>query len=314
MTDLDTPANSFEELRFALAEGDALRPPAGLVDTVRFRAFETRPPGVPAGAPAPIDPRRAFERAVASLDALLGALGPDEWNRPALRDLDVQGLVGHLVGVERGFIVALEASDDAHADDDHIATTDPYARRQKGRTPFDTMSEWHATVEETAQLLDRVLSEPDGFDKPMALYGVRLGLGQLLVVRTFELWTHEEDIRRATGRDLPEPDAASLRLMTTLAVQLVPAGMARANVAGDGRSARLVLTGPGGGTWQLGLGLGDMGRSAEGPVDVRIVADAVDFCRLVANRLDPAGIAAVIAGDHGLARDLFAGVTTLALD
>jgi hypothetical protein len=101
--------------------------------------------------------------------------------------------------------------------------------------------------------------------------------------------------------------------MTELAVQLLPAGMARANRPADGRSARVVLTGPGGGTWQTGLGLADAGP-VEGPVDVRIVVDSVDFCRLVANRIDPTALAASITGDGALARDLFAGATTLALD
>ena len=51
-----------------------------------------------------------------------------------------------------------------------------------------------------------------------------------------------------------------------------------------------------------------------GPVDVRIVVDAVDFCRLVANRMDPAEIATVVTGDDALALDLFTGAASLALD
>jgi hypothetical protein len=49
-------------------------------------------------------------------------------------------------------------------------------------------------------------------------------------------------------------------------------------------------------------------------VDVRIVIDAVDFCRLVANRMDPATIATVVTGDDALAQDLFTGAASLALD
>ena len=73
-------------------------------------------------------------------------------------------------------------------------------------------------------------------------------------------------------------------------------------------------TGPGGGTWQTQLGTAPDGPQPEGPPDVRIVTDAVDFCRLVANRLDPAAIATVVTGDDALARALFTGATSLALD
>jgi uncharacterized protein (TIGR03083 family) len=269
---------------------------------------------VPAGASAPIDPRDAFGRAVDSLDEVLGTLEPHDWHRTALRGLDVQGLVGHLIGVERGFAHALEATDDAHALDDHVDTTQPFALRQEGRVPLDTHREWRTAVDANMTRIEQLLSQHDAFDKTIALYGMRLPLGSLLVVRTFELWTHEEDIRRASARPLDNPDAASLRLMTSLAIQLVPAGMARANVAAEGRSARLVLTGPGGGTWETGLGPAAMGLTVEGPVDVRIVAEAVDFCRLVANRIDPSAFAAVVTGDGALAQSLFRGAVALALD
>ena len=42
----------------------------------------------------------AFRRVADAFDQLLGSLDPSCWRRPVLRDLDVQGLVGHLAGVE----------------------------------------------------------------------------------------------------------------------------------------------------------------------------------------------------------------------
>ncbi|HEY5025705.1 MAG TPA: hypothetical protein VII76_12080 [Acidimicrobiales bacterium] len=110
------------------------------------------------------------------------------------------------------------------------------------------------------------------------------------------------------------PDPAGLRLMTELAVSMLLAGMRQAGRPGQGRQARIVLTGPGGGAWQTPLGTSPDGLRPEGPVDVRIVLDAVNFCRLVANRMDPATIATVVTGDDALARDLFIGATSFALD
>ena len=65
-----------------------------------------------------------------------------------------------------------------------------------------------------------------------------LPLNSLLVVRTFELWTHENDVRRATGLPPSVPDLVTLRLMTGLAVELLPHGMARAG-RGSARSASI---------------------------------------------------------------------------
>jgi hypothetical protein len=177
-----------------------------------------------------------------------------------------------------------------------------------------THADWRVATTETLHMLDAVEASAAGLGAVVTLHGLHMPLGPLLVVRTFELWTHEEDIRRAVARPLQAPDPASLRLMTDLAVAMLPAGMRRAGRSGEGRRARIVLTGPGGGTWQTALGDTPDGSGPDGPVDVRIVVDATDFCRLVANRMDPATIATVVTGDDALARDCFTGATSLALD
>ena len=74
----------------------------------------------------------------------------------------------------------------------------------------------------------------------------------------------------------------------------------------------LVLTGPGGGIWDVAIGQGageDPGREG-----VAIVADAVGFCRLAANRVTPAELGPHIAGDEGRAVSVLAAASTLALD
>jgi uncharacterized protein (TIGR03083 family) len=314
MTDVRHDNNPLEELHFALAEADAQRPPKGLGETVLDAALAARSPGRPVDEPPPISAVEAFRRALASLDRLLSSLTPDEWYRPALRGLDIQQLVGHLTGVERDFQAGLHAPGATYEDSDHVASTDPVAAAQRGRPPARTHEEWRTATAETMDILGGAETSPTRLGDVVHLHGLHLPLGSLLVVRTFELWTHEEDIRRATGRPLQAPDAASLRLMTQLAVAMLPAGMRRAGRPGDGRWARIVLTGPGGGTWQAPLGAIPDGPRLEGPVDVRIVVDAADFCRLVANRMDPGAIATVVTGDDALARDCFIGATSLALD
>jgi hypothetical protein len=147
-----------------------------------------------------------------------------------------------------------------------------------------------------------------GQDREFALHGMRLPLDAMLVARAFELWTHDNDIRLAAGLPPSAPDTATLRQMTELAARLLPYAASRTGLR-QRVSVRLVLTGPGGGTWDVAIGDGQ----AE-PAFVRIVADAVRFCRLVANRLAPGELGSHVAGDAGRAAQVLAAASTLALD
>src|SRR5450432_648151 len=60
------------------------------------------------------------------------------------------------------------------------------------------------------------------------------------------------------------------------------------------RAVRLVLTGPGGGTWDV-----TVGGSPPATASVAIVTDAVGFCRLAANRIASADLDVSVTGDPG---------------
>jgi hypothetical protein len=146
------------------------------------------------------------------------------------------------------------------------------------------------------------------------VHRMRLPLGALLIARAFELWTHENDIRRAAGLPPAVPDASTLQLMTGLAARLLPQAAARIGLR-DPVSVRLVLTGPGGGAWDVAVGgPPDAGEGAPDPAAVGIVTDAVGFCRLVANRATPADLDLHVTGDAARAAGVLAAASALALD
>jgi uncharacterized protein (TIGR03083 family) len=234
---------------------------------------------------------------------LLAELSIDEWRLHALRDLDVQGLVGHLIGVEECFAAAL-AGQGGEGATDHVAATQPYAVAQAERAPADTHRDWLAAAGRT---LDLAESCPDPF-APADFFGVTMPLDDVMVVRSFELWVHEEDVRTACGRPLSGPDDARLFRMTRLVTALLPIGMALADRPPEGRVARLVLTGPGGGTFLVPPGT-DHRRA-----DARIVLDATVFCRVVGARQAVASAGALLSGDEELGSDVLAGAARLALD
>jgi len=299
------PEELFAELRYALDEGYAELPPEHLLDRILNVAYESREPGRPVDRPAPISGADVFARSIASLNATLEDLTEADWKCRALRGLDVQGLLGHLIGVEETFIKVV-SGDPSTDSDDHIGSTQPYALAQAGKTPTQSLREWQLV---TARSVEVVSTEPP--EREVAFYGVALPLAQLLVIRAFEMWVHEEDVRRATDRSLNPPDAEPLSRMAELAVALLPAGIARAGLSLGGQAVRLVLTGPAGGSWTVAMD----GRSApSGAESAIVVVDTAAFCRVVGNRLAQCDTGAWIDGDQQLAADLFTGAAELALD
>ena len=312
------------------AESDEAAPES-LRRSVIEEAMRRRAPGRPAGtvAASPID---AYRTAAEETRMLLASLAPADWSAPVAaydeQGWDVQGLVGHLVAVERycagrvdpgaGGFVPPEGTER-----DHIAMSMPTVLAQAGQPPEATLAAWVGAADEVMAAVEG----PAGVDleRRVSFHGMDYRLGSLLVARGFELWIHGDDIRDAVGRDRVVPDASRLTLMTDLAVRALRRRLARVaarDAAGAGAgggvdrpTVRLVLTGAGGGAWSVGAvdagdsgGVGDV-RPAP---DVRIVADAEAFCRLAARRIEPGDLGAHIDGDADLAARVLKAAGVLA--
>jgi hypothetical protein len=76
----------------------------------------------------------------------------------------------------------------------------------------------------------------------------------------------------------------------------------------DAKTARLVLTGDGGGDWTIAMGAGEASPSP----DVTVTADVIEWCMLVGDRIDPTAMHLLIDGDPELGRDLVASASSLA--
>jgi uncharacterized protein (TIGR03083 family) len=299
-----------EELGFALAEGGA----AAVSEELRIRvvraALAGRSPGRPSRTPEEISGLECFRRAAGQMDALLADLGAADWQRPALRDLDVQELVGHLIGAEDRFLDALGGRAEPLDGAQHVSSTQAIARAQRGRPPAATREQWRDLAAHTLATCAEL-----GAGEKANYYGIVLPLDLLLVVRGFEMWAHHEDIRRATGRPPRGPDDAVLARMVQLAATLLPVALARGGSARqETATVRLVLTGAAGGTWDIPLRAPAPGRGDFAPSGTVVVVDAAAFCRVVANREGLTGSGAAVVGNVALAEDLFAGAASLALD
>ena len=124
--------------------------------------------------------------------------------------------------------------------------------------------------------------------RTISWFGLDLSLGFALTQRAFEIWTHADDIRAALGLPLvPPPPASSLETMSSTVVEMIPIMLAVNEVTAEGRLARIVLTGDGGGAYDIALGFADTVGSPT--PDVTVELDVVDFCRAVGDRLPADG-------------------------
>jgi len=280
-------------------------PPALRAATLA-RAMSGRRPGRPVEAAAPCDPPAAFDQTVADLDDLLHSLSDTEWGASAHSEHGrVRDLVAHLVGVERLVLRWLDPDDAVPDLPDHVAATRPVVAELVDADPRDIARQWHSAARAVA-----AAATAGDRDRPVIFHDLTISVDQLLVTRTAELWAHAIDICAATGRPLPRLDTERMAMLCNELVAAAPMAMAYRGTTAPGRAARVVLTGPAGGTFTVPLG-------PEPPAadpDVTIVADAVDFCRVAVRRLRPDQLNAVIEGDRALGDLVLTSIDALARD
>ena len=297
------------EVAFDAVEAGAGPLPEGLEARVLAAAESARPvrhPGWGGAGAAPLD---AFLQTAAELAVLLATLGPADWSRPtpALDAPTVRGLVVHLAGVERYVLGQLGARPplDAPTRERHVPVTREAAAELLDEPGPDVARAWWRAVLEVAAACGRASpAQPAGYHH---LPGDARGL---MVVRTFELWTHGDDIRAAIGRSLDPLDGPRLRLMSSELMAVLPIGLAVTGGARPGVSARLELTGAGGGTFLVPLAPDE----EPGVPAVTITTPVIDLCRLAANRLPVADLPVRVTGDAAVVGPILVGAGAFAMD
>ena len=271
--------------------------PAGLGGRVFDAALARRAGGRhlavhAAGVPEPVD---ALAGEAADLAALLATLTPAQWSAPTRTGLSVHELMAHLLAVEdyTGFLLGLwPVAIDPATVLQHVVMTRPTIDDWQGRPSAELATTWRERV-------DTVIA---GFRGTAAaqryqFHYLDLSVRSLIVLRSFELWVHGDDILDAVGRPPSLGDPGRIHRMAELAVRGLPLALAFSGTSVDGTTARIVLTGPGGGAWNQALG-----SHPAGDPTVNLVADVHDFCRLVSHRLSPDQLDVDISGDVELGR------------
>lgn len=244
---------------------------------------------------------RVYRMAVARHEELLDELPDDALELPTANGLAVGELVVHLASMESAVAetIGLEATVTDETDVDRRTAhylealgADPVAGRAVWRVASESLDAWAAAG-----------GTIGGFPWQGAFDVERR---TLLAARAFELWTHDDDLRVALGRERLTPTMPELALMSDVAVGILPLCLL-AKGEQVSASAHIVLTGDGGGEWDVSLDGREHAQTA-----VTLTMDVVDFCRLVADRLDPATCGASIEGDETLGHTLVGCASALA--
>lgn len=297
--DLAETARTLREGVLAL-DGPA-GPRAGRGPDVLAAARARRAPGMDVGLEGhgPTTTVEAYIDQMAALTEVLAQVPEDGWDRPvAAYPWSVRDLVAHLVAIEAysASFLGLGEFEAGGLDHDHLAMTEATIARCRALPPGEVVAEWRALAERTAA--HAAALGPDDLEKLMPLHGIPFRVTTAIVARAFELWTHADDIRAALGRPLVAPVAPVIHRMAIESVSSLPfAALGLAEPPGPA-IAHIVLTGPGGGTWTLRVG-GASDLDAE--PDLTLVADVVDYCRVVSRRIDVDALDCVVEGDADLA-------------
>jgi uncharacterized protein (TIGR03083 family) len=193
--------------------------------------------------------------------------------------------------------------DDLH-EEDIVPRTHALLPRFAGRELDDAVALWRDSVEANRAW---AVANPE---RTAIWRGLGLTRDDTLLVRSFEAWVHTDDLQRAAGSPVTRPDVRHLTLMSDLARRILPLALAVSQREHDGKTARLVLTGPGGGDWLVPMGASESADATE--PDVTVTADVVDWCLLVGDRVAPEALRVQVDGDQSLGRDLVAAASALA--
>lgn len=151
---------------------------------------------------------------------------------------------------------------------DPAAFIDEGAARGARRPPDVLLAGWRAG---TIALAAALAALPEGTRMPW--YGTAMSAPSMATGRLMETWAHGEDVADALG--VVREATARLRHVVRIGVRARDYAYAARGLRPPAAPFRVEVTGPGGEVW------------AHGPADAaeRVTGDALDFCRLVTQRL-----------------------------
>lgn len=240
-----------------------------------------------------------YEHEIERFDALVQTLDVSALDVRAPNGLRAGDLVAHMAAMESAL-----AAEIGHPTAPDVTVTDPDERtaifiERYHDDPDGARRMWRESVD---ALLHWARTDGGVGSVTIPWFGVLMPRADVLVARAFETWIHADDLRRAQALALAPPPANSLRRMGELSARVLQPALVAGGQGRSGSTARLVLTGGGGGTWTVPCGPDEIVDLSDEPLlpDVTLTADVVEWCLMVGERLDARDLRVTIEGDREL--------------
>jgi len=250
-------------------------------------------------------------------ELLIRRLTPEQWQSGVdpeeFTGWTIHDLVAHVASNEALLAQQLDVEVEGHhipeRDNANEARTADAIARHAQMSTDETIAELAACVSAVDAKV-RTMTD-DELERDIVWWGTDMRVLTVLIARSFETWTHADDIRRAVGLAQLPPPAPSLKAMSGLASQWTSLMVLATGFDHDGRSVKFNLTGPGGGVYHVDLSLEARDLTGIDP-DVEITVDVVDYCRAIGDRFVTGPLAYEVTGDVELARDVVSSLHALA--
>jgi uncharacterized protein (TIGR03083 family) len=188
----------------------------------------------------------AWEQTIRSTEQVCAALSDQDWTLPTqCPGWSIQDVVAHLIGVERTMLGDRPLASDPVPDPPYVRNElgrymEQAVQARRGHTPAQLLAELREIIERRYKAL-QADSRPltDEVPGPMG----PMSYERLLQLRIFDLWAHEQDIRRAVGRpgDLDGPAAEVAR---DFVLPALPKTVAKKAGAAPGSTVVFDVSGP----------------------------------------------------------------------
>ena len=251
--------------------------------------------------------------ALTAVRALAHEVDLERWGEPTdLEGWSVQDEFSHVTSIESALLGRTDPEHEPdyeqlpHCGEDWVKRhMERGVDLRRGRSPQDVRAELDEVV--SARLLE-VAALPDDPDALVpGVLGKPRPIGNVVPIRAFDIWAHEQDVRRAVGLDQrltgPAAEAAHDRILIALPDVLSESGVH------EGSTVRWIVTGPL--SFEAAVTVTDDGGVAvddDTPADATMVMDWPTFAVLACGRAEPSRVRVSVEGDVGLAERVLAAM------
>jgi uncharacterized protein (TIGR03083 family) len=255
----------------------------------------------------------AWRQSIESVLELVTPLGEAEWNLPTECPWwSVRDVVSHLIAMESELLgdprpIHTLPRDLRHVDDEFSRYCEVPVDKRRCHTAPEMTGELEYTILRRARALRDSRNAPtDEVRWPMGPYTRDIPYYQLLRNRVFDVWTHEQDLRRALRKPGNLDSAAALVTRDHL-IELLPKAVAKSAGVPAGTTVFFEVTGPV--EFMRTVRVDENGRgSADEQIslspDAEFRTDWETYARLACGRIDPRTADVKVEGDEDLATQI----------